>query len=483
MSNLNIILLYFIIFSLIPILLLYKRSQNLIYNYIITFPIMLLLISLPSLLDLNHKINKITYYILIISILCIFVFISIKNKFIFMRQLLNLTIFNALIILFFYSYHSLSIKYNQFTPDTYVYEFIARSMYSEYGLQHLSEGLLLQRGLILPVLWTFFSPAFKPIYLPLYLIILLFITYVYFSSIYFYKTKILINKFFGYFLASTSFLIFLFSLQGFYLMFYVTTHTIIAICVIIYFGLINQIVNKKMKITKLHIFTLFSCIYIFSFIRPEGIFLSFFAIVYMIIKLDLNKKVTLLFINSYLILSLFWFFSISYLFNGKLSYYLFLTFFILLFILNFFLFFLFEYIKLYLKNIQVILILFLITVSLIYSHNLIFSSLHTCFRSIFLNEGGLGLVPYLVIFLPIFFKFSKKYKNNSLILVSVCGIFLTYSIYPILNQNAWFCDSSGWGGSLPRAWIHFVPLFGIGVVEAYFSSYRDKKSNSNKLIS
>ena len=110
-----------------------------------------------------------------------------------------------------------------------------------------------------------------------------------------------------------------------------------------------------------------------------------------------------------------------------------------------------------------ILFFLLVILSIIYSFNLIKSTFPNCFRSLFLNDGGLGVIPYTFILFPLILIVYKGIENSYFLNLAFLGIVSTYAIYPILNKNAWFCDTAGWGGSLPRAWIHFAPMMGIGV--------------------
>jgi hypothetical protein len=388
---------------------------------------------------------------------------------------MQLLALNLIIIIFLILYTPIAKNLNQYTPDTYVYEFIARSIFSDKGVKDLGENFLLLRGINLPVIWGLFSPNFNPIYLPIFLFLLLFLTYLYFSFKLIKKYNIYINNSFTYFLIISIFIIFITSLQGFYSIFYMTTHIIIAINVVIFFGTIYQISLFKEKFKIYHFLILFCCTYVFCFIRPEGIFLTFFALLYVYKKLRLEKKYVLLFFNFYFFTSSYWYFSLYNLFKGLNSLLLFIFFLIVTILFNSILFLFFNYFKDNIVRITYLIYITFIMICFTYSYSIIFKTLNVCARIIFLNEGGLGVIPIIFLLLPLYFKLSKVFENNSLIYISLLGIFLTYLIYPVLNQNSWYCDNAGWGGSLPRAWVHFLPLFAIGVVVSIFPKFSDKK--------
>lgn len=463
------ILYFFYLFTILPLLIQSLGSSRFIFNYLNSFPLAIFLIGFPILLDLNHSLNR-NYLHASMMLLLLFVIklIFFTNREVDKTKILRSIILSALanfgIFIFLYLINDLASQFHQYTPDTYVYEFIARAVGSPEGLIGLDAGWLLLRGIVLPSVITVFFPNFEPWILPFVIYIFLFLLFIYFSLQSINNTRKHKRDFYlDVLIATLIFSIFLFSLQGAYLTAYITTHAIVSICVLIFFYIIYEITVSKTEFNNYHLVILLSTIFVFCLIRPEGAFLSIFAIMYLIFKLKINFYLALIIINFQVFICVYWFFSVYFLTRSSTSLILAILFmsfgglgnlFILVNRLNF-------HNKLEFLT-KVFYLLFAIG-SISYSFKLMVSTLPNCFRSLFLNEGGLGLIPYVLIVIPVLLLTSKNIKNNLFINISLLGIASSYLIYPVLNQNSWFCESSGWGGSLPRSWIHFVPLLGVGI--------------------
>ena len=466
MSDLNS-LFYFIIFISISTLFLFSLgSKDYFFNFIASFPIVISIIVLPVFLDWNHNIEPI-FSNLIVVILIIFAIFNLLSNGIessLGKHSIKILVLSILSILFSYLLLLFSSEYIQYTPDTYIYEFIARAIRDKAGIYFLEPGWLLLRGLVLPSLMAFFYPNFQPISLPSIIYIFIFISFFYFSTKHLAKynrSKHVIFK--NYILSLLLFSVFLFSVQGAFLSIYPTTHGFIAICVIIFVGIIYLISEKKINFEPYHFFILFSCMFVVCLARPEGTFLSIFGLILIIGKIDLPLKYIILFFNSLLSICLYWYFNLYSIFNGSETLLLTLVCVIMFVIGNLVILKARSSLHIFINQNMLRLVLFFVAITLSYSYSLVLSSLPKCFDSIFLNGGGLGVIPYIYMIVLCFNIYTLFRESNIFINVSLLGLLVSYSIYPVLNQNSWFCDSAGWGGSLNRSWIHFVPLLFIGV--------------------
>ena len=98
-----------------------------------------------------------------------------------LRSIILSTLANFGIFIFLFLINDLASQFHQYTPDTYVYEFIARAVGSPEGLIGLDAGWLLLRGIVLPSVLTVFFPNFEPWILPFVIYIFLFLLFIYFS--------------------------------------------------------------------------------------------------------------------------------------------------------------------------------------------------------------------------------------------------------------------------------------------------------------
>jgi hypothetical protein len=470
MSNLVSFLFFIYLFTMTPTILLALGSTNTVLNYFISLPIVISLISLPILIKFNHNLDMRLYLVIIFFLPLSYLFIVTgKNKEIRQRikkALLLYSFINLFFLVFLTIFSPIAYNFYQYTPDTYTYEFLARAINSQNGLIYLPEEWLLLRGLNLPAVLAIFAPNYYAHLIPPFVILILGITFIFYGKIgldiQFTKLK---QKILMYVLISTFFAIFLTTLQGAYGIFYITTHFIISQTVLVFFFTIHSIRQQKIMVDKLHFLLFTSCIYSFSLIRPEGIFLSFFAILYLVKEINLSFRYFLFIINSYFVMTIYWYATIFVLTNGDLSRFLTAGFFVLAMVSNILFIALGSKTLLYIKKYLLLIYLIFCISCFIYSSTIISQSFSECLKSVLLFDGGLGLIPYIIFIYFVILKFTRTLVSNKLIEASILGLLTTYVLYPVLNRNAWFCDPySGWGGSLPRAWIHFIPLFLVGLL-------------------
>jgi len=465
-SDLNSIF-YFIIFISISTLFLFSLgSRDYLFNFIASFPIVISIIVLPVFLDWNHNIEPIFSILIVVILIIIAIFNLFSNgiESSLGKHSIKILVLSILSISISYLLLLFSYDYIQYTPDTYIYEFIARAIRDEAGIYFLEPGWLLLRGLVLPSIMAFFYSNFQAISLPSIIYIFIFISFLYFSTKHlgiYNRSKYVIFK--NYVLLLLLFSVFLFSVQGAFLSIYPTTHGVIAICVIIFVGTLYTISENKFKFELYHFFILISCMFVVCLARPEGTFISIFGLILIIGRIDLPLKYVILFFNSLLFICLYWYFNLYSIYNSYET--LLLTLFcITMFVIgNLVILKLKSSLHIFINQNMLRLFLFFVAITLSYSYSLVLSTLPKCFDSIFLNGGGLGVIPYIYMILLCFNIYTLFRESNIFINVSFLGILFSYSIYPVLNQNSWFCDSAGWGGSLNRSWIHFVPLLFIGV--------------------
>jgi hypothetical protein len=470
MSNLVSFLFFIYLFTITPTILLALGGTNTVLNYFISLPIVISLVSLPILIIFNHNLDMRLYLAIIFFLPLSYLFFVLgKNKE--RRQrikkaLLQYSFINLFFLIFLTIFSPVAYNFYQYTPDTYIYEFLARAINSPDGLIYLPEEWLLLRGLNLPAVLAIFAPNYSPHLIPPFVILILFITFIFYGIIGLdIKLTRLKQKILMYVLISAFFAIFLTTLQGAYGVFYVTTHYIISQTILVFFFTVHSIRQQKILVDKRHILLFISCIYTFSLIRPEGIFLSFFAILYLVKEINLSFRYFLFIINFYFVMTIYWYATVFVLTNGDLSRFLTAGFFVLALVSNILFIALGAKTLIYIKKYLLLIYVIFCISCFIYSSRIISQSFSECLKSVLLFEGGLGLIPYMIFFYFVILKFTKTLVSNKLIESSILGLLTTYVLYPVLNRNDWFCDPySGWGGSLSRAWIHFIPLFLVGLL-------------------
>ena len=451
----RLILIFNIIF-LLGFVLFSKKSQN---QNIIWVPASLTMfvtvIMLPVLIDANHRLSTRS---ILASITLFMLMLLLVNKDIrYKKNKLMIPAFFLILNLYILITYETFKRLVQLTPDTYAYIFIARSINSSEGLNDINQGTLLLRGLNLPILLAIFQESYTPYVLPSIIVILNFITVYGFC-----KEFEILKKPVNYLELIALSLIFITTLQGFYLLFYVTTHGIVSLSILLYFGTVIKYKLRSEDITSTdHLIKLVSLVTL-ALIRPEGIILSVLMILFSFQYLNQDYKYLRIHLYPILLLLTYWFFSLYSLEPTErtlFASYLFGCVFILSII----------YVELFVKRkrnfavkiLNFILILLLFS-SIIFTWKLLITNISACLKLSLLNEGGLGFVPILMLVTYFYVSIREKHSNKILMNLSLTGIALTYLIIPVLNGNQWICGSAGWGDTIARSYNHFIILFGFG---------------------
>ena len=430
------------------------RFHNLIWIPA-SFTLFISIMVLPLLIDVKHRLSSISLFV---SVLIYFSLIILNLRNIKLKQ------FNVTSIFFFVALNLYLIgisdifkRFVQLTPDTYRYMFIAKSMSSPDGVTDISQSTLLLRGLNLPMLLAIFEDEFVSSILPSIIVILnLIALFAFCKEFGVLKTR---KNYLEFIIIS---LLFLTTLQGFYLIFYITTHGIISLGFLLFFGTLMKYKLSKQKITFQDNLIMFSSLITLLFIRPEGIIFSILMILFAFQYLNLNLKFLRIYLYSILIIIIYWFLSLNILEDTFRSFVGIVVFSALLIIGILYI----EYIctknlAFAIKFLNFSLILFGVAFLTI-SGKLIVNSIPACFQLSLLNAGGLGLVPALMILTYIYLSINYKKSNKILMQLSLTGIALTYLLIPALNGNQWICGYAGWGETIARSYIHFILLFGFG---------------------
>jgi hypothetical protein len=335
--------------------------------------------------------------------------------------------------------------------------FIARAINSPEGVTDISQGTLLLRGLNLPLLLSIFESEYVSSIIPSIIIILNFLALFAFCREFgILKSR---RNYIEFIIVS---LLFTTTLQGFYLIFYITTHGIISLAVLLYFGTLVKYKLSQDKITYQDHLILYSSIITFLFIRPEGIIFSLLMIIYAFQYLKLSLKILRIYLYPTLTLIIHWFFTLNALeetFRTQIAVAAFITILILTIVYI-------EYIckknlAFAIKLLNRTLILSCV-ISIVVTIRLLLMSVPACLQLAFLNTGGLALVPALMILSYLYMTIKYKNSDRSLMQIALSGIAITYLLLPILNGNKWICGYYGWGETIARSYIHFMLLFALG---------------------
>ena len=420
-----------------------------------SFTLFISIMLLPILLDVEHKISNIS---VVISILIYFFLIILNLKHIKIKPLnIKIIFFFIALNLYLIATSDLFNRFIQLTPDTYKYIFIARSINSPEGVTDISQGTLLLRGLNLPLLLAIFEGEYISSILPSIIIILNLLALFGFCKEYgILKSR---RNYIEFIIVS---LLFLTTLQGFYLIFYVTSHGIISLTILLYFGTLVKYKLSKEEITFQDHLVLYSSLITFLFIRPEGIIFSLLMIIFAFQYLKLSLRLFRIYLYPILFLIIYWFFTLNLLEDTSRIRIAIAAFSALLMLSIIYI----EYIckknlAFATKLLNVILILSCV-ISVIVTIKLLVKSAPACFQLSFLNAGGLALVPALMILSYLYIAIKHKTSNKVLMQISLSGIAITHLLIPILNGNQWICGYYGWGETIARSYIHFILLFGLG---------------------
>jgi hypothetical protein len=420
-----------------------------------SFTLFISIMLLPILLDIKHRISSISIAISVLIYLILIIF-GLKNVSLKQYNLISKTFF-LFLNLYLIGTSDIFKRFVQLTPDTYRYMFIARAMNSPEGVTDISQNTLLLRGLNLPLLLAIFDNEFVSSTFPSIIVILnLLALFAFLKEFGTLKSR---RNYIEFVIIS---LLFLTTLQGFYLIFYITTHGIISLALLLFFGTLVKYKLSNEKITVQDHLILYSSLITFLFIRPEGIVFSILMIIFAFQYLSLNLKFLRIYLYSILVLLIYWFSSLNLLEYTGRSFVGIIVFCSLLIIGIIYI----EYVctknlVLGIKFLNSSLILIGVA-SLAISARLIVKSFPACFELSLLNAGGLGLVPALMIFSYIYLAIKYKKSNKILMQLSLTGIALTYLLIPILNGNQWICGYAGWGETIARSYLHFILLFGFG---------------------
>jgi hypothetical protein len=420
-----------------------------------SFTLFISIMLLPLLLDIEHKFSNISVAIsiLICSFLIIYNLKSIKIK-----ALGIITIFFFVSLnLYIFITSDLLKRFTQLTPDTYKYMFIARAINSPEGVTDISQGTLLLRGLNLPLLLAIFEGEYVSSILPSIIIILNFLALLAFCKEYgILKSR---RNYIEFLIIS---LLFLTTLQGFYLIFYITTHGIISLSIVLFFGTLVKYKLNKENITLQDHLILYSSLLTFIFIRPEGIIFSLLMIIFAFQYLNLSLRILRIYLYPTLMLIIYWFLSLNLLedtFRTRIAVVAFS--FLLILSIIYIEFICKKNLTFAIKLLNAALILSCV-ISVGATIGLLAKSFPACFQLSFLNAGGLALVPALMILSYLYISLKFKTSNKVLMQISLSGIALTHLIIPILNGNQWICGYYGWGETIARSYIHFMLLFALG---------------------
>jgi hypothetical protein len=348
-------------------------------------------------------------------------------------------------------------RFIQLTPDTYRYIFIARSMNSPDGVTDIFQATLLLRGLNLPLLLAIFEGEYVSSILPSVIVILNLLALFGFCKEY----GILKNKrnYLEFLIVS---LLFLTTLQGFYLIFYITTHGIISLAILLYFGTLVKYRLSKEKITFQDHLILYSSLMTFLFIRPEGIIFSLLMIIFAFQYLNLSLRFLRFYLYTILILIIYWFVTLNLLEDTFRTRIAITAFSVLLLLSIIFIEYICERNFAYAFKLLNGTLIVICAISIVVQIRLLAKSIPACFELGFLNAGGLALVPSLMILSYLYIIAKDKSSNRLLMQVSLSGIAITHLLIPILNENQWLCGYAGWGETIARSYIHFMLLFGLG---------------------
>jgi cation transport ATPase len=133
-SDLNSIF-YFIIFISISTLFLFSLgSKDYLFNFIASFPIVISIIVLPVFLDWNHNIEPIFSILIVVILIIIAIFNLFSNgiESSLGKHSIKILVLSILSISISYLLLLFSYDYIQYTPDTYIYEFIHTDTYCSY---------------------------------------------------------------------------------------------------------------------------------------------------------------------------------------------------------------------------------------------------------------------------------------------------------------------------------------------------------------